>query len=68
MDQVAIYDRSHGENTVHLLVNDGEIVSKEIPERILWKLRKEGIRKPFKAEETIEFESPIIDLKCVKEG
>lgn len=67
MDQVAIYDRSHGKNTVHLIVNDGQIISEEIPERILWKLKKEGINEPFKADETIEYEKPIIDLKCVKE-
>lgn len=67
MDQVAIFDRSDGENRVHLLMNDGKIVSREIPKRILWKLRKEGIKKPFEANETIEFGKPIIDLKCVKE-
>lgn len=66
MDQVAVYDRSNGKNTVHMIVKDGENTKEKIPDRILWKLEKEGIKEPFKTNETVEFEKPPIDLECVK--
>lgn len=68
IDQVAVYDRSHGENKIYMLVEDGEIKSTELPQRILWKLSREGIQKPFEADELVGYNPLDIDLNCVKEA
>ncbi len=52
IDQVALYDRSNGENSIVLLVKEGKIQDEEIPERILNSMRIAGIRDPFFSIET----------------
>lgn len=66
MDQVAIYDRESGRNNVHMIVENGKLVSTKVPKRIMAALKRSGVTDPFAAIETLEYENPDIDLRCVK--
>lgn len=50
MDQLCVYSRENHKNHAHMLVEDGEIVSKELPAEILKKFACAGIRDPFYCE------------------
>lgn len=50
MDQLCVYSRENHKNHAHMLVEDGEIVSKELPAEILKKFTCAGIRDPFYCE------------------
>lgn len=47
MDQLCFYAREGEENKIYMLMKDGELVSEEVPEDILRKLRDAGVKKPF---------------------
>ena len=47
MDQLCFYAREGEENKIYMLMKDGELVSEELPEDILRKLRDAGMKKPF---------------------
>lgn len=47
IDQLCFYSREEHENRIYMLVEDGEIVSKELPPEILKKMKYAGIKDPF---------------------
>ena len=47
LDQLCFYAREDHENRIYMLVEDGELVSEEIPKDILLKLELAGIQEPF---------------------
>ena len=47
MDQLCFYSRESGNNKVYMIVKDGEIVSKELPEDIVKKFFHANIKEPF---------------------
>ena len=47
LDQLCFYAREDHENRIYMLVEDGELVSEEIPKDILLKLERAGIKEPF---------------------
>ena len=47
IDQVCFYDREDGENMVYMMVENGEIVNRELPKRIRKKMNAFGIDDPF---------------------
>ncbi|WP_243096673.1 ATPase, T2SS/T4P/T4SS family, partial [Roseburia intestinalis] len=47
LDQLCFYAREDHENRIYMLVEDGELVSEEIPKDILLKLERAGIQEPF---------------------
>ncbi len=51
IDQLCFYSRENGENKVYILVKDGEVVSKELPEDILKKFSYVDIKDPFYCKE-----------------
>lgn len=51
IDQICFYDRKEGINQVHMLVENGELVTRELPTHILNKMRRFGVMDPFYYEE-----------------
>lgn len=47
IDQLCFYSREGNRNKIYMIVKDGELVSKEIPEVILKQFRYAGIKEPF---------------------
>lgn len=47
IDQVCVFDRVGDKNIQHLLVEGGQVVSKELPENIRKKFEWSGIKDPF---------------------
>lgn len=47
VDQICLFDRVNGENIKNLIVEDGKIISKNIPENIALKFGYEEIADPF---------------------
>lgn len=47
MDQLCFYSREGRENRIYMLMEDGEVVSEELPPEIVRRLRQAGIRDPF---------------------
>lgn len=51
IDQLCFYSRENGENKVYMLIKDGEVVSKELPEDIIKKFSYSDIQNPFYCKE-----------------
>lgn len=64
IDQMCFYDRCSGKNSIYLLVEDGKQVSDVIPDDILKRLYRAGIKEPFRCPETCAFEP--LDISVVK--
>ena len=47
LDQLCFYTRENHENKINMLVEDGELISEEIPKDILLKFERVGIKEPF---------------------
>lgn len=47
MDQLCFYSREGQENRIYMIIEDGELVSEELPPEIMRRLRLAGIDKPF---------------------
>ena len=47
IDQIAFFSRVNEENICTMIMEDGKLLMKELPEDKLLKLRKEGIDNPF---------------------
>lgn len=47
MDQLCFYSREGQENRIYMIIEDGELVSEELPPEIMRRLRMAGIDKPF---------------------
>lgn len=47
LDQLCFYSRENHENKIYMLVEDGELMSQEIPGEILLKFERAGIKEPF---------------------
>lgn len=56
IDQMCFYDRSDGKNEIYMLVEDGKLISRDIPEDILKRMTRAGISKPFQCPETCFYE------------
>lgn len=56
IDQVCFYDRYRGKNNIYMLLENGEILSKEIPKDIKRKMERAGIAEPFRCKETLAYE------------
>ena len=63
IDQMCFYDRCSGKNSIYLLVEDGKQVSDVIPDDILKRLYRAGIKEPFRCPETCAFEP--LDISVV---
>ncbi len=50
IDQLGFYSREHHKNRVYMIVDEGEIVGKEIPEEISKKFRMAGIQDPYRCD------------------
>ena len=64
IDQMCFYDRCSVKNSIYLLVEDGKQVSDVIPDDILKRLYRAGIKEPFRCPETCAFEP--LDISVVK--
>lgn len=67
MDQMCFYDRSDGKNEIYMLVEDGKLISKDIPEDILKRMMRAGISEPFQCMETCFYE-PLEIASLLQEG
>lgn len=47
MEQLCFYDRSEHINKCYMIINEGELVSEELPKEILSKFHEAGIKNPF---------------------
>lgn len=47
MDQLCFYSREGQENRIHMMIEDGKLVSEELPAEILRGLKMAGIENPF---------------------
>ena len=47
IDQLCFYSREGRENRIYMLMEDGEVISEELPPEIVKRLRQAGIREPF---------------------
>lgn len=50
IDQLGFYSRENHKNRVYMIVDEGEIVGKEIPGEVLKKFRMAGIQDPFRCD------------------
>lgn len=64
IDQMCFYDRLNGRNHIYMLVEDGKLVSKNIPKDILKRMLRAGISEPFRCLETCPYEP--LDVELVK--
>ena len=51
IDQICFYDRDNNKNRTYMLVEDGEIISRELPKGIIKHLKQYGIENPFICED-----------------
>ena len=51
MDQVCFFTREKGENKIEMIVFDGELISKKLPDTIMNIFRREGVTDTFFNEE-----------------
>lgn len=65
IDQVCFYDRYQGKNNIYMLLENGEILSKEIPKDIKRKMERAGIVEPFRCKETLAYEP--LDMSFLQE-
>lgn len=65
MDQMCFYDRSQGKNSIYMLMDEGKLVSRNIPADILKRLARAGIMEPFQCPETLPYEP--LDMSFAKE-
>lgn len=65
IDQVCFYDRYRGKNNIYMLLENGEILSKEIPKDIKRKMERAGIAEPFRCKETLAYEP--LDMSFLQE-
>lgn len=56
IDQMCFYDRYMEKNSIYMLVEEGTVVSKEIPKDILKRMERVGIFEPFRCPETMPYE------------
>lgn len=47
IDQLCFYTRENNENKIYMIVEDGEVISKELPEDVKKKMQYAGIEEPF---------------------
>lgn len=67
IDQMCFYDRLEGKNNIYMLVEDGQLISKNIPKDILKRMTRVGIYEPFQCLETCPYEPLDVELiKAVK--
>ena len=64
VDQVCFYDRTDKRNEVYMLVEDGKMISSEIPQDVKKRLKRAGITEPFRCPETMAYEP--IDISGIK--
>ena len=62
IDQMCIYDRLNGRNAIYMLVEDGKLISKNIPGDILKRMMRAGISEPFQWPETCPYEPLDVEL------
>lgn len=65
IDQVCFYDRNQGKNNIYMLVEDGQLLSKEIPNDIKRRMERAGIEEPFQCRETLAYEP--LDMSFIRE-
>lgn len=51
MDQICFYTREKGENKIEIVVFDGELITKNLPDSIMNIFKREGVTDPFYNEE-----------------
>lgn len=56
IDQICLYCRENGENKIYILVEDGKLVSRELPEEMQRKFARAGICDPFYCDDIKEWE------------
>ena len=64
IDQMCFYDRLDGKNDIYMLVEDGKLISRNIPKDILKRMDRAGISRPFQCVETCPYEP--LDVELVK--
>ncbi len=67
IDQMCFYDRCDGKNSIYMLVEDGKLVSKNIPRDVLKRMARAGIKEPFRCPETSYYE-PLNVRQLLQEG
>ena len=63
IDQMCFYLREKGENSTIMVVFDGKVVQKELPEAILNQLKRAGVLNPYEnleLEEQLRFEERVV--------
>ena len=55
IDQICLFAREQEKNRIYTLVEDGKLVSKEMPKEVQKQLERAGIYEPFVCEELQEF-------------
>lgn len=65
IDQVCFFDRYQGKNHIYMLMDEGKIVSQEIPEDIKRKMERAGIQEPFHCIQTEAYEP--LDMSFIRE-
>ncbi len=65
IDQMCFYDRHEERNSIYMLMEEGKIISKKIPEDIKRRMERAGIREPFQCGETLAYEP--LNLNFVRE-
>ena len=63
IDQMCFYLREKGENRAVMIVFDGKVIQKELPEGILNQLKRAGITNPYESmelEEQLRFEEKVV--------
>lgn len=55
VDQMCFYSREQEENRIHMIVEDGKLLSEDIPEEIRKRFEHKGILDPFYCERMEEF-------------
>ena len=64
IDQMCFYDRLEGKNNIYMLVEDGQLISKNIPKDILKRMTRVGIYEPFQCLETCPYQP--LDVQIIK--
>ena len=68
IDQICFYDRVNGENRIFMLVENGKLVTNEVPKHILDKMHRAGIMDVFSYEELGVWQDVDPDLKLTLKG
>lgn len=68
MDQMCFYDRKNGKNSIYMLLNEGKIISRTLPDNIRIRMQRADIRDAFRCPDTASYFLPELDMAIIREG